>query len=397
MLTSTKPRNDAEAAALARARQLSDFKWTPVRDVPVYRSVEGQTVLPAGVEVIGFPYSSTERKDKFFTENVSFETFLSAIPNPYSKLYQVGQGAKNACSYGIVCNSFVRYALGIPYRVNTKNWYAIPGMRMVAPKTEYLVDDIQLLDVLHAYGEGRNHVAIITDILRDEAGAVAAVEVSEAVPTHCKRVSYAPEEFYEKYKLFSLCRYDFLDQVPLLDEETDKLLWESGIEKIAPKITVDNGNKSNYLAGEEVIVSVAAENMDTVDLYRNGELLSSHLVSPRAVFPLNPERGYYVAKLREAGDSVEFCVNQADVSHFVHNGVITVHADPCDEKSRIVYADFRVQGTQKGVAGLVKYEVLTEEEKNGHTFSRPIPEEARHFKVYYQNAYGVWTHTMTRI
>lgn len=240
-------------------------------------------------------------------------------------------------------------------------------------------------------------MAPITDILREENGEIAAIEVSEAVPTHRKRVSYPPEAFYEKYSAFSLCRYAYLDQVPLLDEEIDKLLWESGIEKIVPKISVDNGNKSNYLQGEEVIVSVNAENPDTVEFYRNGELVSSHPVARKAVFPLNPEHSYYVAKLRDAGDSVEFCVNHADVSHVVHDGVITVHADPCDEKSRILYADFRVLGTQKDVASLVKYEVLTEEEKVNHAFSRPVPAEAKNFKVYYENVYSVWTHTMTRI
>ena len=36
MFISTKPRNEREAAIIARSRQLTDFKWTPVRDVPTY-------------------------------------------------------------------------------------------------------------------------------------------------------------------------------------------------------------------------------------------------------------------------------------------------------------------------------------------------------------------------
>ena len=118
---------------------------------------------------MGFPYSSTERTDKFFTENILIETFLSAIQNPYSKLYQAGKGAFNSCSYGIVCNGLVRYSLGIERRVSTVCWPTIPGMRCVAPKNEYSVYDIELCDMLYAVNEARqNHVALITDILNSE-------------------------------------------------------------------------------------------------------------------------------------------------------------------------------------------------------------------------------------
>ena len=79
-LKSALPDTRAKKAIIARSRQLTDFKWTPIRDVPTYLRNVGNTVLPAGIEVTGFPYSSTELTDKFFTENVSFESFLSAIP-----------------------------------------------------------------------------------------------------------------------------------------------------------------------------------------------------------------------------------------------------------------------------------------------------------------------------
>ena len=118
-LFSTLPKTDIEKSVLARCRQLSDFTWTPVEDIPTYYKNQC-TMLEKGVELKGFLYSSTERTDKFITENVSVETFLSVIPNKYSKIYQVGRGALDACNYGIVCNGFVRYALGIKRRISTK-------------------------------------------------------------------------------------------------------------------------------------------------------------------------------------------------------------------------------------------------------------------------------------
>jgi hypothetical protein len=57
--------------------------------------------------------------------------------------------------------------------------------------------------------------------------------------------------------------------------------------------------------------------------------------------------------------------------------------------------DFRHEG--EGAAPLEKYEELTEEEKESGCFTRPIPDTAKHFKVYWENDYGVWTHPMIRI
>ena len=79
MLRSTLPQNESEAAVIARSRQLTDFRWTPLRDIPTFKRPSTQTVIPEGIETTGFIYSSTEETDKFFTENISHETFLSAI------------------------------------------------------------------------------------------------------------------------------------------------------------------------------------------------------------------------------------------------------------------------------------------------------------------------------
>ena len=395
MPISTKPKNEREAAALARARQLTHFRWTPLRDVPTFTKEAGKTVLPAGVEVLGFPYSSTERQDKFFAENISFETFLTAIPNENSKLYQPGHGQFGSANYGVVCNGFVRYAFGIPYRVNTKNWFKLPGMRLIAERDQFTVNDIELLDVLHAFGYGRNHVALVTDILRDEeSGEIVEVEVSEAVRPSCLCARYTPEKLFERFQVFSLCRYDNMDEVPLFDEEEDKLL-HSGIEKVSPKIALDAGNKANYLLGEEVLVTINVEESDTVELLCEGKLIESIQVDKRAQFPLSLGRGYYEARLQKAGEGVEFAVNAACVKHTAENGMLTVEADPCDENSEIVYADLRLEGD--GVAGISAFLPLTDEERESGRFSREIPEDAVNFKVYYKNKYGVWTHPMKAI
>ena len=394
MYTHTIPSTAAEKAAIARTRMLTDFEWVPCCDMPAYIKDQGHTIIKKGTPVTGVPYSSTEETDAFIAENVSIRTFLTAIPNPHSKLYAAGHGAVGRCNYGMVCNGFVRFALGIPYRVNTAHWYDLPGMREVAPKGQYTVDDLRLCDILHAYNDGRNHVAMITDIIRDADGNIAQVEVSEAVPPFCKRESYPVAVFYEKYAVFTLCRYTLLDEVPPF-HEADARLMESGLEKVIAPITVDGGDLANYTEGEEVVICVSAVEADVVEVYKDGEKVAEYPTCGAAFFPCMLQRGYYQAKLKNTGDSVAFCVKAPRIRHEVKNGMITVYADPCDEKSTLLYLDFRLAGER--VAGISKFEVLTAEEIKSGVITRRIPDDAENFKVYFKNPYGVWSHRMIRI
>ena len=92
-----KPETQYHEWALARARQLTEFTFTPVKDIPTYLSSTEKGVFKAGEEYKGFPYSSTESNDKFICENVSFETFLSALANPDSVLYTKNLYSSNNC------------------------------------------------------------------------------------------------------------------------------------------------------------------------------------------------------------------------------------------------------------------------------------------------------------
>lgn len=124
-------RNDlsrGKKAALFRARQLTEFEWTPVCDIPVYTKQTGKTVLPAEKLVRGMIYSSLEPTDKFVCENISFETFTTIVNNPDSALYCKDiAGHNNSWAYfGLVCNGLVRYALNIRRRYSTKGGLLYP-------------------------------------------------------------------------------------------------------------------------------------------------------------------------------------------------------------------------------------------------------------------------------
>ncbi|MBR2635126.1 MAG: hypothetical protein IKD31_06060 [Clostridia bacterium] len=394
MLTSTLPKTRGEAAALSRVRQMTDLVWTPLRDIPAYIGKEERyVVLEAGVPLKGILYSSTEDTDSFVEENISLESFLSMVENPDSQLYREGHGVYFRANCGMVCNGLVRYAFGISHRVPTALWFEMPGMRLIAPAGAYTAREIRLCDVLHVYDEDRKHVAMITDLLRDEAGEVAEIEVSEAVPPCCKRARYTLEEYFQKFSRFSLCRYDFLETVPPFEEKACSAPdWEG---RKRPNLAVDRGNFSNYRLGEEVVLSVFSDRDDTVELFCGDRLVQSFLVGPRALFPLKLERGYYTARLKENKASVEFAVVGAKVSHRVEGDLLVVSADSCDENSRLLQADFRKK--KKRAALMAAFLELSSEELQTGCFFRPIPPNAVYFKLYFENRYGIWTSSLVEI
>jgi hypothetical protein len=239
-------------------------------------------------------------------------------------------------------------------------------------------------------------VALVTDILKDESGAIREIEVSDAVRPSCHRVRYDLDAFFEKWKLFHLDRYDYLDSVPPVNEADAALLRDYADGSAPNPIVVDNGDFSNYLLGQIAVISTFTEGEDTVEIIRDGEIVEAYDISGRTMRSFEPTaRGYYTARLKNNGAEVHFAFLYAKTSYTVDNGSITVTADPCDEKSEIHYMDFRVSG--ESPSALAKYEVLTEEEKSGGVITRKIPSDAGSFKVYYRNPYGIWTHPLTPI
>ncbi len=410
----TQELSKGKKAVLARARLLTEFEWTPVRDIPTFTKATGKTVLPAGKTVKGMIYSSTEPTDKFVTENISFETFSTIVNNPDSALYTKDlEGHNNSWAYfGIVCNGLARYALNIPQRYSTKRWLTVPGMHKIYEPSEYTVDQIEICDVLYAYGNGRNHVALVTDVICDENGQVQQVEVSEAIRPTCVRRQFTPEEFYEKFKLFGICRYDFLDSVPE-PNPTDSAFVSGKLETKLPNIALDYGNKTNYRAYEDVVISAFLDEENEIEIYKENELIDKFVISGRGKIAKRFDRGYYTVKLLSTGETLEFCVTDPEITYTVKDGILSVSANPCDNESEILHMDFREKskGETRGVddeqtavkfynpccSSLSKLEELTEEEKESGKFSRKIPDDAANFKVNFKNKYGIWTHTMIKI
>lgn len=393
---STEPETEAEEAVIKRARQLSEITWTPKGTIPTRQSSTMKTFTP-GKEYKGLIYSSTIATDTAIAEHVSFYTYLTALANPDSVLYtkQLSAMANADSWYGMVCNGLVRYALGIKEGYNTASWHTIPGMTLVKEYNTYTADDIKLCDVLNVNNLNSNHVAIITDILRDDDGNVVAIEICDETRPYARRAKWSIDYFYSNWGVkYNLYRYDYLQDVPPFDEEERKLLLESDIDEVLPMIAVNYGDKSNYRAGDETVISVFAEGDNVVEIYKNGKLASETKVSGRAKFASKFGVGRYEIKLKGTDYSTEFCVTKPEISYTVVDGKVTITANPNETGSKIRHLEYRNADTW-GVKGISN---LTEEEIKSGIFTREIPTEyPAAFKVFFENEYGIWSHEQIRI
>lgn len=300
-----QPENQGVANALKRAKQISDLRWVPVRQFPLTSAYAPKMWSAARRPRIGVPYSGVRIHEKFVGFNVSLETFMTAMQNPNSVLYtkpQQNMGAGMAAYYGSVCAVFVSYALDMPYRVPTAEWPDEPYVERVDDSD---LDNLRLCDILVC----RNvHVALITDIARDENGHVQWITVSEEARPLCRVEAYTapefrrawlddPEEpyFVIRLKDFSHVTYTPSPYVPL---EGDP---ELPLPEVNTAFLPDFGDKFNCEAGEKVSFTVFESGWDEiVATDPEGKTIRLPVENGTAAFtPMTP--GRYTAVCRSGG------------------------------------------------------------------------------------------------
>ena len=214
------------------------------------------------------------------------------------------------------------------------------------------------------------------------------IEVSEAVQPNCKRVSYPVEEYFSKYDIFDLWRYEFIDSVPAA-------LFEIPDCTPNPGIALNYGTKANYADGKDVVISVFNDGDNVVEIYCGDSLIETLSFSGKCRIMREFESGYYTVNLKNTGEELHFCVNAPKIEYSIKNDVITIDADSCDRFSSLMSMDFRLPG--EGRVSLVSVEPLTEEERMTGRIVRFIPKDAGNFKLYFRNKYGIWSTGLIKI
>jgi len=90
-----QPSSAGVANALKRAKQLVEFRWTPVNPFPAGQSIHKEYGSTARVDLFllpwrpcqGITYSSVRKTEKYVGLNVSLETYATAIANPRIVIY----------------------------------------------------------------------------------------------------------------------------------------------------------------------------------------------------------------------------------------------------------------------------------------------------------------------
>lgn len=291
MLYHDRPENQGVENGLKRAKQMVDYEWTPLRLIPSNHKIfdaDGNkhyldTWTQAGLPQKGVMYSSARIVDKHVGFEVTLDTLSTALMNPDSVLYTrtlhgtSGHGV--GCYYGIVCSAFASYVHDLPYQVICAHWPSYPGVTHLDMEENWpeSADGLKLLDIVL---NPKQHIAVITDIIRDIDGHVLAIEVSESVLPVARRLIFNLDEFrtYWFENGFTLFRRSGLEKITYTPnpwsavEGDEELIDESNIcemqaAEYAPSFMTDYGDKANYALGEPVIISVFDDAIKEIDIY----------------------------------------------------------------------------------------------------------------------------------
>ena len=315
-----RPGTEGVHNGVRRARQLCWLRWTPVEKMPsglIRTTTEGKryidTFLPAWYPRTGIPYSSVRLHEKYVGNNVSIETFMTALKNPDSLLYtapQHGLGRSMFSYYGTVCSTFLSYVTGMPVRTSCSLLLGDSRLTKVDRDDPrgFRIGDILL---------SKEHTALITGIRREKSGIPAEIQVAESQTPFCTENSFSLREFQGSWieRGYGLYRYDGWGRVTYEPSPYVHLPGDPDLPKPRDEYSLlpDLGNEANYTLGETVRFKVFDPNAVKVVVKNEAGrsmILSVH--DGKAVF-LPEQPGIYHAAVPDTEDEVCFAITQGRI------------------------------------------------------------------------------------
>lgn len=254
--------------AVKRARQLTDFKWSPAGDFARTFLYEGDTGEAAthvyyvgkfakGKEYCGVPYTARVR----LGIEASFDAFATSVANENS-VQIVGSiliGEQQTSYYGVVCSDLVSYTMDIP-GTGTSKIPNVQGMTKIG--SLYGADKLALeqLKIADYLVKPSHHCCIISDIAY-ENGNVTYIEISESTrygnanPSitdgpnggKCRRFALRAEDFYAFNSMYDVYRYGYIDKVKYIPSKYTPM-----VDELKPLAVIDypclpyHGNYASY-------------------------------------------------------------------------------------------------------------------------------------------------------
>ncbi|MBR0166136.1 MAG: hypothetical protein IJQ13_04580 [Prevotella sp.] len=197
----------SDKAAVEKSKTLIDIEWTPKSNIPKTGKADKNGVIKmflSGNQMSGIPYSGTQQTDKAVGFDVSIETFMTAVNNPYSLLYtecirsdsqqysawgKEYNGIKSSGAYyGNVCSELSSCVAGLPFPSKTYTHKSLVGS-LIGKMVPHNANSLNVGDIIWMSG----HCIAISGIKKDAAGNTIGVIVSEqssTVPRKSRRVVY---------------------------------------------------------------------------------------------------------------------------------------------------------------------------------------------------------------
>lgn len=312
--------------AIKKAHQMTDIVFTPMDSIYANPGME----YKKGEEYNGLIYSSVKEIDAFVGIDVSFHTFMTALHNQRSVLYTENvskfpyHGVNCGAYYGVVCNTFVSYALGLKIYKSTHDLATANDMLLVEDQSSV---GVRLADIIWEKG----HVMLVTRIVRDSTNRKGIkLEISEAKRTGCRRTIISGKDLDKNISAgkWLLYRYRYLDKntyVPMTD------FVAVGDEVLTPFIFNDvictnRGDKACFVQGDTVTLNIS-EGYGTIEIYKDSILYQKIKVEKSTDIQLaDLPYGDYQARL----------ITGRKQSNFVFWKVIDTHVS-VDVKNKIVY------------------------------------------------------------
>lgn len=300
--------------AVKVSRQQTAVEWTTTAaGMP---NASDSSTIADGTTVTGLPYSSASVEDGYIGISVSLYTFMSAVHNPRSVLYtQRSKGYTGYAYYGTVCTSFACAAWGLPMLITTV------ALRKCDFVKQVQYSDIEIGDMLLSEG----HAILVVGVERNSSGTVTRVKTAESNYPHCVENAWQTyAAFVSQYSgEYTAYRFTGIEDVSSYQPSPFlSMMGEEPEDVTFPDVMTCFGDKVTRKKGTDVVINVLdSTGYDSIKVYRDGALLSSHAVEDFTISA--PETGTYEVRMTGSGKQSSAWFDIVDCAASISGNVLS--------------------------------------------------------------------------
>lgn len=304
------PTNQGVKNVKKRVDQFLNVTWIPYNDIPQYPTGS----FRSGIKTAGIPYSFGAESDGIVGLDISLDSFITAVNNPYSFIYTVDLRKEPyneilaGAYYGVVCSSAVAFFLGMDFQYVT---YLLDTSPWLVKYPQQSPDQIRIGDIIWQ----ENHVMLIYDIARDANNSIVQITLAEGNVPLTRSFSLSYDEFLKKWEQDSYIIYCYTEigKTSYTPSKYVAINGESINEPAVCDICTARGDKVCFKKGDAVIINTISTSDSPVSVYKDGIHYGDYVSNNHTLVLTDLEYGSYEACLGQNGASTSFSVVDYDV------------------------------------------------------------------------------------